>query len=72
MTKEEFQTICDDVGGPEVAARLLRVTVRTVDYWRSGGRRIRPLVEDRIREMHRQHKATNLQNGKPCNGRKER
>ena len=25
MTKEEFQQICDDVGGPEVAARLQAV-----------------------------------------------
>jgi DNA-binding transcriptional regulator YdaS (Cro superfamily) len=56
MTKEEFQQICDEVGGAEVAARLLRVTVRTVDYWRSGGRKIRPLVEDRIRDMHQKNK----------------
>jgi hypothetical protein len=57
MSKEEFREICEAVGGKRVVAEFMPVTVRAVDHWLAGSRRIQPVEEARIRELHRQHQA---------------
>lgn len=55
MTKEEFRVICVAVGGKKAVAEFIPVTVRAVEHWLAGTRRIQPPEEARIRELHRQH-----------------
>ncbi|MHC5536726.1 helix-turn-helix domain-containing protein [Singulisphaera rosea] len=54
LTKEEFREICEAVGGKKTVAKFLPVTVRAVEHWLAGTRRIQPPEEARIRELQRQ------------------
>ncbi len=54
MTPDQIREIGESLYGPRWQAKLARaltVSTRTVRYWLSGKRKIRPLVAERIRAM---------------------
>ena len=53
MTAEELRPIVERHGGTGRFAVKLKVSKRIVQYWLAKKRRIRPVIEDRIREMEK-------------------
>lgn len=53
ITKEQFKEICEAVGGKKTVAEFLPITVRAVEHWLAGTRRIQPPEEVRILELLR-------------------
>ncbi len=54
MTPAELRQIGEKLYGPRwqtKLARALPVSIRTVRYWLSGKRRIRPVIAERIRGL---------------------
>jgi hypothetical protein len=51
MEMDELRTIVTRLGGTGKFASRLKVSQRIVQYWLAGERRIRPVIEDRIREL---------------------
>lgn len=51
METEELRVVVERHGGTRAFAATLKVSMRTVQYWLAGKRRIRPMVEDRIRSL---------------------
>ncbi|MFO0958222.1 MAG: YdaS family helix-turn-helix protein [Isosphaeraceae bacterium] len=58
MTREEFKAVCDVVGGKKAVAEFVGVTVRAVEHWLAGSRKIQTPEEALIRELHRQVEAS--------------
>ena len=51
MKTQELRSIVTRHGGTTKFAAKLKVSTRIVQYWLAGERRIRPVIEDRIREL---------------------
>jgi DNA-binding transcriptional regulator YiaG len=51
MDPAEIHAIVNRHGGTTKFAAKLKVSTRIVQYWLAGERRIRPVIEDRIREL---------------------
>jgi hypothetical protein len=51
MESEELQAIVTRHGGTRGFAARLRVSQRIVQYWLARNRKIRPVIEDRIRDL---------------------
>jgi len=51
VTSEELRAIVNAHGGTREFAAALKVSQRIVQYWLAGKRRIRPVIEDRIRDL---------------------
>jgi hypothetical protein len=51
VTPDELRPIVGRHGGTRYFAAALKVSQRIVQMWLKGDRRIRPMVEDRIRSL---------------------
>jgi hypothetical protein len=51
METEELRVVVERHGGTRAFAAKLKVSKRIVQYWLAKKRRLRPVIEDRIREM---------------------
>jgi len=59
METDELRIIVTRHGGTRSFAATLKVSTRIVQYWLAKKRKIRPVIEDRIREMDRTKSRTN-------------
>lgn len=60
MTPEELREIGESIYGPRWQAKLARalpVSTRTIRYWLSGKREIRPVIAERIRSLTKEEQA---------------
>ena len=55
MTPDELRPIVTRHGGTRAFAARLKVSQRIVQMWLKNDRRIRPMVEDRIRSLKAPH-----------------
>jgi hypothetical protein len=51
MTRAELRRIVTRQGGVTAFAAKLKVSRRAVQYWLAGKRKLRPVIEDRIRQI---------------------
>lgn len=54
MDPESLRPVVERHGGTRAFAAKLKVSQRIVQMWLKGDRKIRPLVEDRIRDLGKQ------------------
>lgn len=53
MKRKEIRAIVVRHGGTKAFAGKLRVSQRIVQYWLAGKRKVRPVIEDRIRDLEK-------------------
>jgi hypothetical protein len=58
MRRKELRSIIKQHGGVTAFAAKLKVSRRTVQYWLVGERKLRPVIEDRIRQLNADHNTT--------------